>query len=82
MSTTPAPSRVESERDPVLDLLGEPGLDTADPADAAEQARDLLDQVDTDTLPVREEIGWESDPADVLEQRREVGYGDERDHAE
>jgi hypothetical protein len=27
------------------------------------------------------DLPWESDPADVLEQAREVGYGEERDPA-
>lgn len=56
--------------------MSEPTFAHAEPADLQEQAQDLVP--DDDALePV--EPGWESDPADVLEQHRPVGVDDERD---
>ena len=59
--------------------IDEPGsdmLDTADPADVAEQQAALDDN--TDDAPVSgRELPLEADPADVAEQETAVPYDDE-----
>jgi len=58
--------------------IDEPGpdtLDSADPADVAEQHAELDDAFDDDRGG---DVPWEADPADVAEQGRTVTYDDER----
>lgn len=54
-----------------------PSMPLAEAADLAEQAQDAVpDVVDAPDLA---ELAFESDPADVVEQRLEVGFEDDRD---
>jgi hypothetical protein len=54
-----------------------PSVPLAEVADLAEQARDAVDDDVAD--PDLADLPFESDPADVVEQRLEVGYDDDRD---
>jgi hypothetical protein len=54
-----------------------PSMPLAEAADLAEQARDAVPDVVGD--PDLGELAFESDPADVVEQRLEVGFDDGRD---
>ena len=59
--------------------IDEPGpdtLDSADPADVAEQHAELDDDAFDDDRGG--DVPWEADPADVAEQGRTVSYDDER----
>ncbi|MFN8146167.1 MAG: hypothetical protein U0R76_01775 [Candidatus Nanopelagicales bacterium] len=56
--------------------MSEPAIAPAEPADLHEQSLDLVPDDDPDTPA---DLPWESDPADLLEQRRAVGVDDERD---
>jgi hypothetical protein len=56
--------------------MSEPTIADAEPADRHEQSLDLAP--DDDSGPP-EEVPWESDPADLLEQQRAVPGDDERD---
>ena len=59
--------------------IDEPGpdtLDSADPADVAEQYAELDDDAFDDDRGG--DVPWEADPADVAEQGRTVPYDDER----
>ena len=62
--------------------IEEPAVDTADPADVAEQQAELIDS-DIDDLAVestpRTDLPLEADPADVAEQDAEVPYDDDEE---
>lgn len=58
-----------------IDEPGSDTLDSADPADVAEQHAELDDDVFDDD---RADLPLEADPADVAEQGRAVPYDDER----
>jgi hypothetical protein len=58
--------------------MSEPTLAPGEPADLAEQSRDLVPEDDAEE-PV--DLAWETDPADALEQRREVGFDDDDEPA-
>ena len=53
-------------------------LDSADPADVAEQHAELDDDAFDDDRGSGADLPWEADPADVAEQGRTVAYDDER----
>ena len=54
--------------------MSEPTIALGEPADLAEQARDLVPEDDAEEPT---DLAWETDPADALEQRREVGFEDD-----
>jgi hypothetical protein len=56
-------------------VSGGPPYEGADAADLAEQDRPLV----AESEPVEDQpsLGWESDPADVAEQQREIGWARE-----
>ena len=56
--------------------LDGPALATGEPADLVEQSLDL--EPEEESGPPAD-LAWEADPADALEQAREVGYDEERD---
>ena len=61
--------------------IDEPGsytLESADPADVAEQHAELDDDGFDDDRGGGADLPWEADPADVAEQGRTVPYDDER----
>jgi hypothetical protein len=61
-----------------IDEPGSDTLDSADPADVAEQHAELDDSASDDDLGGGADLPWEADPADVAEQGRTVPYDDER----
>jgi len=61
-----------------IDEPGSDTLDSADPADVAEQHAELDDDAFDDDLGDRADLPLEADPADVAEQGRAVPYDDER----
>jgi hypothetical protein len=60
-----------------IDEPGSDTLDSADPADVAEQHAELDDDAFDDDRG-GDDLPWEADPADVAEQGRAVPYDDER----
>jgi hypothetical protein len=62
--------------------IEEPAVDTADPADVAEQQAELtdpaIDDAAVDSTP-RSDLPLEADPADVAEQDVAVPYDDEEE---
>lgn len=70
---------MSSAHNPAQDLrAGMTATPAADAADLAEQARPVVEEPLTDLEDVDE--GWEADPADAAEQRREVPFDEGREH--
>lgn len=56
--------------------MSDPMWTSSGEADLIEQSLEVVVEDEPDSPP---EVGWESDPADTLDQNREVGYDEDHD---